>query len=640
MGSSINTYLSQLKIIIRDHTAKRNTNFIGQLNTIEDKIRTTSLHLAVVGEFSSGKSTFINAILRNRLLKEAVMPTTASATYITKAKPTNPLFKLFGHTKTNIKVSFSSNQSFSAHEGDFADIQQYIYQNYSERYDNIYDIITCLTSEQKVAKDILKLNIYLKNDFLPEDIILIDTPGFNPGERSIDNHLEITQDVVENRADLAIVLIPAAQAMSRTLTNFLEAHVKRYLHRCIFVITKMDNLDPVSRKSVEIYVKDNLKSIGVENPQAHALSAWTMLPVKSIPPQLKDEWSYWQNQFESFEKQIWKKLAKNKNIVIQEHIYHLLEKLAETLHSELSLATEMLNEALRKLKENTVHRIEELTSNILSREQQRLDNHYASVNVSSASFVVASVNECNRIISRGGKLSNFDKNEKPQIEQCIKSQTQRYIDIVSNGIANSNLVMDTVIANFRKEFDSHYKDMPSLNPNYAQSSMNGIKGKDASVTSNVNSAISGEQSLHFGKSLGTAALGAGIGTLILPGIGTAIGAAIGGLLGFFGLGPSEEKIQRKAKDAASEAIKKHFEKVEQRLKAEFDRNRQTQKLYLGEYCKKHIKEYSKRVKKLIKEQSDEKVRLQNMLGKTQSAIQEVNALKSKFKIDTLNLKQL
>ena len=46
--------------------------------TIRKKANDSMLYLAVVGEFSSGKSTFINALLGFRLLKEAVMPTTAA----------------------------------------------------------------------------------------------------------------------------------------------------------------------------------------------------------------------------------------------------------------------------------------------------------------------------------------------------------------------------------------------------------------------------------------------------------------------------------------------------------------------------------------------------------------------------------
>jgi len=45
------------------------------------------LRLAVVGEFSSGKSTFINALLQKDLLPEGILPTTGVATYIQQGEP-------------------------------------------------------------------------------------------------------------------------------------------------------------------------------------------------------------------------------------------------------------------------------------------------------------------------------------------------------------------------------------------------------------------------------------------------------------------------------------------------------------------------------------------------------------------------
>ena len=53
-----------------------------KIERCRSKMDDGKLYLALVGEFSSGKSTFINALLGFRLLKEAVMPTTACATYI------------------------------------------------------------------------------------------------------------------------------------------------------------------------------------------------------------------------------------------------------------------------------------------------------------------------------------------------------------------------------------------------------------------------------------------------------------------------------------------------------------------------------------------------------------------------------
>lgn len=51
-----------------------------QIKQIQKRRSDPNLYLAVIGEFSSGKSTFINSLLRDDLLKTSVLPTIAAAT--------------------------------------------------------------------------------------------------------------------------------------------------------------------------------------------------------------------------------------------------------------------------------------------------------------------------------------------------------------------------------------------------------------------------------------------------------------------------------------------------------------------------------------------------------------------------------
>ena len=57
-----------------------------QLQKIKNRRADPNLYLAVIGEFSSGKSTFINALLRNDLLKTSALVATAIDTKISYGK--------------------------------------------------------------------------------------------------------------------------------------------------------------------------------------------------------------------------------------------------------------------------------------------------------------------------------------------------------------------------------------------------------------------------------------------------------------------------------------------------------------------------------------------------------------------------
>ena len=52
------------------------------INKIIDYLNTETIKVSVFGEFSTGKSTFINAIINERILAEDYIPTTAVPTKI------------------------------------------------------------------------------------------------------------------------------------------------------------------------------------------------------------------------------------------------------------------------------------------------------------------------------------------------------------------------------------------------------------------------------------------------------------------------------------------------------------------------------------------------------------------------------
>src|SRR5688500_2667189 len=61
----------------------RLTPLTDRIRGVEDRLRDDRYYLAVIGEFSAGKSTFINALLGLDLLPTSALRTTAAATRIT-----------------------------------------------------------------------------------------------------------------------------------------------------------------------------------------------------------------------------------------------------------------------------------------------------------------------------------------------------------------------------------------------------------------------------------------------------------------------------------------------------------------------------------------------------------------------------
>ena len=115
MNSTLKKHFSVLKKIVRDSLVNEEKDkFAGRLEGLFNKGQSNQIHVAVVGEFNSGKSTFVNALLRERILKEAGRPTTAAATHITRSKPHNLLQFLLG-AKSYVTVVFDDGHSCVFH---------------------------------------------------------------------------------------------------------------------------------------------------------------------------------------------------------------------------------------------------------------------------------------------------------------------------------------------------------------------------------------------------------------------------------------------------------------------------------------------------------------------------------------------
>ncbi|NJM23654.1 MAG: Dynamin family protein, partial [Richelia sp. SM1_7_0] len=84
-----------------------------QINQIQKRRSDSNLYLAVIGEFSSGKSTFINALLRDDLLKTSVLPTTAAATKLCYGSCLEVKVQLGGTRSGTIKTHLNSQKSLS-----------------------------------------------------------------------------------------------------------------------------------------------------------------------------------------------------------------------------------------------------------------------------------------------------------------------------------------------------------------------------------------------------------------------------------------------------------------------------------------------------------------------------------------------
>lgn len=179
--------------------------------------------LVIVGEFNSGKSSFLNAMLGKKWLEEGVTPTTAQVNILRNGKE----FKTF-------QVAASS-----AHDE--------------------------------------HVEVHVPVPWLKQ-ISLVDTPGTNA---VVQGHQEITEDFVP-RSDLVLFVTSCDRAFTESERTFLEL-VKQYNKKVVVVLSKIDMLENPEKELPQIlhFVNEQTKRLFGFVPQIFPVSSRKALRAKA-----------------------------------------------------------------------------------------------------------------------------------------------------------------------------------------------------------------------------------------------------------------------------------------------------------------------------------------------------------------------
>jgi len=448
------------KLIENHITSKeRKEDLINRINEIEKKAKDPFLYLAVVGEFSSGKSTFINGMLRQRLLKSAYMVTTASVTHI---KPGNEFV---------VTANFIDGEIIKASKNDFKKLESKLRKLKSDLCPSSIDLnylLDLLTSEQSIAENLTRIDIEVPSVNLLNDVSIIDTPGINPGESRAEGHRQITQNVVDAVADAAIILIPSSSPMSSTLINFLDNKARHFLHRCIFVVTAMDRQNEEERESTINFVKLKLEEkLNLSNPIVLQSGAITMVPVKNIPSSMQASWEYWQDQFKQLEVTIRQKMIRERRLIISEHLIRLLQELNKDMNVELEEVSRKYVREETLLKQNSVESIEKVLGILYDQSAERIEKDMSSMksylgseqNVfcSAAKADVANIINNSRLDPK-----NYKKKDIPKIKEIVDKHGKAYLKSTETKL---NILRNTcldICDDFGRKFEASYTNLPFL----------------------------------------------------------------------------------------------------------------------------------------------------------------------------------
>ncbi len=250
------------------------------LKELADKLEKNEFVLAVVGEFSRGKSTLINALLGyHDLLPTSIEPTTAAITLISYGE-TPSASVVFADGTVKEDISLEELRAYVRGTNlDGSDLKTRLAQRVQRAqkenrlhqlsYEDISSEARAQLYEATKGKRVKEVRLTLPSPFLKDGICLVDTPGIgsvNP------EHGEATRHFV-HRADAVIFLINTDPVISASECNFL-AFLRDHVSRFLFAVTKIDRFTEEEREQSLAYTWQTIVDFAeIENPPIFPISA-------------------------------------------------------------------------------------------------------------------------------------------------------------------------------------------------------------------------------------------------------------------------------------------------------------------------------------------------------------------------------
>lgn len=199
--------------------------FKQQISELQSRLAFGRLHLAVVGEFNRGKSTFINSLIGSDLLPTSVLPITSVPTHIIYGK--EPACTIaFLNNKPAITVTTSADAVKAA-------------------------LLTYVAEENNPNNQfgVKSVEVTVPAPLLENGTVLIDTPGFGS------TYLHNTQTALNALADCDAVLflLSVDLPVTQTEVEFLKL-VVAHVPRIFFILNKTDLLSGANIEKIERFV--------------------------------------------------------------------------------------------------------------------------------------------------------------------------------------------------------------------------------------------------------------------------------------------------------------------------------------------------------------------------------------------------
>lgn len=361
--------VSRLDNSVRDAASKS----LGETRT---KLEEEAFNLVVLGQFKRGKSTFINALLGEKILPTAIVPLTSVVTILRYGQ------------KLKVEVEYLNER---VEEIDLAALPSFITERENPRN----------------KKGVKEVTVFYPSEYLRGGVRIIDTPGAG----SVYSHNTEAAYAYLPHVDAGIFVVSVDPPLSQSEHQFLK-DVREFVDKVFFVLNKIDQVDEDDRQeSLEFSARVIEEEVGAGKVRIYPLSARSALEAKIAGDNLSLERSL----LPEFEKQLLDFLTREKGRVFLKSVVNNLLKLI----SDETISFQLEQEAIKLPSE-------ELKTKI-GRFEQEME-------------IITKDRENNQFLLKGhlGKITSgldeeiqtFKRNKLPKLQQALE---EKYMELVRRG---------------------------------------------------------------------------------------------------------------------------------------------------------------------------------------------------------------
>lgn len=611
LGALIDKQVTWTDVFIRNHPfAQTREGLRDRLAYIQHRRSNKFLYLAVVGEFNSGKSTFINALISDNLLRVGVVPVTANPTRIMHGR------------RVDIEATFQGVGRLTLHKDRarmFSAINA-LRPHITPTGDEMGDVLQAMTADPSVAHAITDCVIRHSDAFLRDGIVIIDTPGLNDNQQVE----QATIKVIRDEADLCLIVIPSEYQHALTLIRFLSEHLGPMLHRCIFLVTKMDfkEPDPAERAREQERILGRvtrmLEDLGLRRPLVFPVAAQPVIR-RLKREKLTEEDRAWVDRFDQLRRDLARRLKQDRQIAVIERLIGLMAGILTDLDKEMAAQQQTLTQQAEALERAGMADFDVFIAQERMTGNAAIDESVAQAQRTLGSETRRLQSEAETAIKNAIYGADDSNGVETVIESGIDSLLNGYHQAFNRALAGCagqvESAFDDAGGRFTLRFNDRFNRLTAL-AGQAPSQSTARLGYTAAVSAHTASpSISAREQFRRDRNSvnmatgGIVAAGMAIGTAAFPGIGTLLGGVIAAIISFF-VRPSLDQVKERAWESVSPHIGPLFDQKLKDGQAQFEPLRQRWRAAFSGMIDQYVAKYRGEYTKAVEYQARERQRLE------------------------------